>query len=241
VTAGREHRYPEPQPGPSAPEHARRSARRPRARRRDRHRRAPRHRLPAPRHREACRAPHVPPDHRAHGPPRLPGGPEQQPGLRPDGRKTHGPGGPPPRPIRAGGPGGAAAHREPPVLAGHARPRPRGHDAPVLRPARAGSPHGHLRKSIGFPPDAELSAGRGPCRRHRRAVRRVRAELHGHLPGAGGRVRDTADAKPDLEVPDERGRRPRRGPVHPSRHLGAHASQRRRAPGSPEDATLLVL
>ncbi|MBK7552891.1 MAG: hypothetical protein IPI61_15185 [Syntrophaceae bacterium] len=49
---------------------------------------------------------------------------EQQPGLRPDGRKTHGPGGPRrARYVRR--PWRAAAHREPPVLAGHARPRPR--------------------------------------------------------------------------------------------------------------------
>ena len=141
---GRAHRR---QHGPAAPVHPRRAPARARARGRDGHPGPLGHRLPAHRHREERRVPHLDPGRHLPDPGRLPLPAVQRGRLLPhrgEAARHHRRG----AGTRAADPGpgdGAAAHRLAPDLAGHRQPRARRHHRHAVRPARARADPRHAR------------------------------------------------------------------------------------------------
>ncbi len=128
-----------PQHGTAASFHARRAARHPEARRREGAQHRVRDRLSPPRGGEDRREPHLHDVQPLRGPHGLRGRGLERPRLLRSGGEAAEHGGAAARAVGAHHPDGAEPHRQPPALAGHARPRYRRHHPAVLhfpRPRR---------------------------------------------------------------------------------------------------------
>ena len=190
--------------GPAAPLHARGAARHPQAGWRKGPGHGLRHRLPAPRRGEDRREPHLRAVQSVRGPHGLRGGHFQRPGLLPGGGEAAERGSAAARAGRPRHPHGAEPHRQPPAVAGHARPRYRRHHAGVLLPPRArGSPQ-DLREVLRRAAHHARLPHRRPAIRDLRRLRAGGAGLLRHVPAQGGRVRGTAHQQPHLGGPAAR-------------------------------------
>ena len=186
------------QHGTAAPQHARRVADRAGAVRRGSRQRRHHHRVPAHRHREDGGTEEVAagdPARRAHG---LPRRAVQQPGVLPLGGEAA-------RRRRAGAREGhprahrrAAAHRQPPGVARHARPRDRRRlgDDVLLPRARAAAQHQRDARRLPHVPElpADRRAARGPADR----LPRRGHDLSRQVSEQAGGVRRSPDQEPDL-------------------------------------------
>ena len=213
-TAVRERRTHHHQHGSAAPVDARRAPADPRARGRDRRAGPVGDRLPAHRHREVLRVPHLDPGRHLRHPRRLPVAGVQRGRLLHGRREAAGHRGSRPRPGDPGAADGADPDLLAPGGAGHRRhgtrradrddrrlPGARGSPAPDGVPHRAADEHG------------VHPAGRGGPGTAGRLDRPDQPVHQGHgIPAAG--VRQTADRATDLEGPDGRRRHPAARGLH---------------------------
>ena len=191
---GRNH----PQHGAAASVDARRAAREAAPGRREGDRLGVRDRLPAPRRGENRRAPQLPAVRALRGPHGLRRGGFERPGLLRGGREAAGRGSAAARARDPHDPHRTAAHRQPPVLAGHARAGYRRADAAVLLPARARRDPENFREVLRRAAHHARVPHRRPAVRGLRRVGKRRRALLQAVRQARGRVRSAAHREPHL-------------------------------------------
>ena len=191
------------QHGSAAPEHARRAPGRAAARRRARRRLRCRHRLPAPRDREAVRAPRLGADRPHHRPDGLRRGGQQQPGILRDGREADVARGAAARAVHPHDSRGAAADREPLPVARHARDGHRRDDGVPLRVPRARAHARSVRGVLRRAADVQRDAHRRTAARHSGRLGHKGPRVLRHPRDQGRRVRRAADAQPHLARSDD--------------------------------------